>query len=188
MCLKGFKLSPVLTSALRSTSHWIRADPELSDMFVNKSTNQFYNKYDVIRLPKLAETLRKISESNNSDIFYNSKLTELIVEEMNENGARVTLEDFKNYNVIVHVNRFMINFDVNYSIYVPPPPSSGILVAYIMKLMKGFNVSSKVFSSNQTLSLYYHRLIESIKHAYAKRIDIGDEKFLDIKEVSGKMS
>jgi len=35
----------------------------------------------------------------------------------------------------------MIDLDENYRIYVPPPPSSGILVAFIMKIMRGIIIS-----------------------------------------------
>ena len=33
--------------------------------------------------------------------------------------------------------------------------------------------------SNQTRATFYHRLIESFKHAYSKRTEMGDEEFLE---------
>jgi gamma-glutamyltranspeptidase/glutathione hydrolase/leukotriene-C4 hydrolase len=52
-------------------------------------------------------------------------------------GGNVTRDDFKNYRARVHTDRFMIKLNDNLRIYTPPPPSSGILVAFILKLMSG---------------------------------------------------
>ena len=38
--------------------------------------------------------------------------------------------------------------------------------------------------SNQTSSLFYHRLIESMKHAYAKRAHFGDMNFVNVTSVN----
>lgn len=37
--------------------------------------------------------------------------------------------------------------------------------------------------TNETRVKFYQRLIETFKHAYAKRTFLGDERFLDIKKV-----
>jgi gamma-glutamyltranspeptidase len=49
----------------------------------------------------------------------------------------VSLNDLRDYKAIVHENNYVIKLDNVHRMYVPPPPSSGILVAFIMKLMKG---------------------------------------------------
>ena len=41
-------------------------------------------------MPLLGNTLKIISESNTSDVFYNGELTKLIVSEINENGSHFT--------------------------------------------------------------------------------------------------
>lgn len=52
-------------------------------------------------------------------------------------GGNFTREDFKKYKVITHSDRLMIRLDENFRIIIPPPPSSGVLVAFIMKIMRG---------------------------------------------------
>ena len=209
LCFNGFKIPKSLATALKSAENSIRNNSELASMYINKSTNSVYRKGDVIRLPKLANTLKLISESNTSDVFYNGALTESIITEMNENGGNVSVEDFKKYAVITHVNRIIVDLDENYRVYVPPPPSSGILVPFIMKIMKGclffvenlwylyifsiiikknclpsgFNLTNEIFSSEKSQSIFYHRLIESLKHAYSNRIKMGDENFVDLTRV-----
>jgi hypothetical protein len=49
----------------------------------------------------------------------------------------VSLNDLRQYRAIVYENEYLIRLDEQYRMYMPPPPSSGILVAFIMKLMKG---------------------------------------------------
>jgi gamma-glutamyltranspeptidase len=86
LCTNGFKVSASLAAALKKSANALRNNNELKEMYFNKSTNSVVNKGDFIKLPKLAETLRLISESNNSDVFYDGKLTDLMLTEMNENG------------------------------------------------------------------------------------------------------
>jgi len=86
LCMNGFKISKALEKALISTETYIRNNSVLSDIFVNKITNQLLNSNDIAKMPLLGNTLRIISESNTSDVFYNSNLTKRIVEEINENG------------------------------------------------------------------------------------------------------
>lgn len=42
--------------------------------------------------------------------------------------------------------------------------------------------------SNQTLSIFYQRLVETFKHAYAKRSKLGDAEFVDVSDVVDELS
>lgn len=37
--------------------------------------------------------------------------------------------------------------------------------------------------SNEMLNKFYHRLIETFKHAYGKRMSLGDEAFVNVSQV-----
>ncbi len=50
----------------------------------------------------------------------------------------------------------------------------------------GFNMTKDVFDKEYPKSLFYHRLIESFKHAYAHRALMGDEITPEISEVCKK--
>lgn len=63
--------------------------------------------------------------------------------------------------------------------YTPPPPSSGLLIPFIIRIMSGFDLKNENLMDNQTRTLFYHRLLETFKHAYAKRTVLGDEEFLN---------
>ena len=57
----------------------------LASIFINPETNDVYTENNKIKMPNLGMTLKIISESG-SDAFYDGILTDLIVQEINENG------------------------------------------------------------------------------------------------------
>jgi gamma-glutamyltranspeptidase / glutathione hydrolase / leukotriene-C4 hydrolase len=86
LCVNGFKIPNALANALSSKEKEIRKDSVLSSIFINNATNKLLKQNDTAYFRLLGETLKKISKSNTSDIFYNSNMTKNIIAEMNENG------------------------------------------------------------------------------------------------------
>lgn len=123
-----------------------------------------------------------IANTNVSE-FYNGSLARMMVTEINENGGNVTMEDFSSYQAIVS-DAVEVDLDDDYTVFSHPIPSSGILVPFIMRVMKGFNFTSNVFKTEYQSSLFYHRLIETFKHAYAHRALFGDQSSPELSEVS----
>jgi gamma-glutamyltranspeptidase len=118
---------------------------------------------DIVKMTKLASTLEMIA-TNGSDIeFYNGKLTELIVKEINEKGGIVKSEDFLNYKVKNEKDRFVVRLDANNRIYSFPSPSSGLLIPFIMKVMKNMGLSKLNEMSETELEVFYQRLTETFK-------------------------
>lgn len=60
----------------------------------------------------------------------------MIVSEINENGGNVTLDDFKSYSADI-TDAVEVEVDDDNTVYTHPLPSSGILVPFIMRIMKG---------------------------------------------------
>lgn len=183
MCKNGFKLSTILASALKSSESSIRSDSELSKIFINPQTNELFKENDLVKMPKLAETLQILAESNSDIEFYDGKLTQSIVDEINTNGGNVQYNDFKEYKVKIESDRFVVKLDDTNRIYTFPSPSSGMLIPFIMRIMRGYNLGDLNEMSDKDIQLFYHRLVESFKHAYAKRSKFGDEEFINMKPV-----
>lgn len=129
---------------------------------------QIKNIGDPFKNLKLAETFKKLS--NNKNAFYESPLAEQISLDIIEAGGIVTVEDIKNYETRESESLF---FDSGkYRIYVPGPPSSGVVFAFIYNIMSVFNDRGQLDPTNP--NDYNHKLVEAFKFAYGKRTLLGD--------------
>lgn len=181
MCRRGYKVTPTLAHYLNQYEKEIRADKGLSKIFINKTTNRLAQFGDVISRPELADTLDIIGNQN-SDAFYSGIITNLLVEEINENGGNVTLQDFANYKAIVEP-AVSIDITDELTLHSASIPSSGLLVSFIIRLMRGYNLTQDIFQNKNKTSLFYHRLVESFKYAYAHRLSLGDERTPEVLKV-----
>lgn len=84
----------------------------------------------------------------------------------------------------MYEDNIVMQLDDEYRMAGPPPPSSSILVAYILRIMKGFPLKQEKEMSANELSLFYHRLVEAMKYAYGKRNNLGDPDFVDVSQVN----
>ena len=84
-------------------------------------------------MPKLAKTLERIR--NDPDSFYNGELAKDIVKDIKDRGGIFTLDDLKNYKV--KFRRPMNGTLGNYSWYSTPPPGSGVVLSFILNILKG---------------------------------------------------
>jgi gamma-glutamyltranspeptidase/glutathione hydrolase/leukotriene-C4 hydrolase len=182
LCEKGFQVGSILAQVLENTENDIRKNKPLSDMFINPLTNRVYKKLDHIKCSKLAQTFRVIADRGANE-FYNGSLTPIMVNEINQNGGNVSLEDFQNYKALVLEDRLAIRLNDELRLFVPPPPSSGIIIPTVLRIMSGFKFKSRSEMSKSELGLYYHRLTETFKHLFSKRAELGDERFVNLNQV-----
>ena len=63
----------------------------------------------------------------------------------------------------------------NLTLYSHPPPGSGVLTAYIMRLLDGHLGSTDGMSSDNPVT--HHRIAEAFKHAFAHRSKLADPRF-----------
>lgn len=69
------------------------------------------------------------------------------------------------------------------NLYSVPPPGSGVLLGFILNVLKGYNFTSDDINGINNTVLTYHKIIETFKYAYAKRTELGDPNFNNITEV-----
>jgi gamma-glutamyltranspeptidase / glutathione hydrolase / leukotriene-C4 hydrolase len=134
LCEKGVKVSKTLSNALKQYEKTIEKDEGLAQIFINSNTGKIYKENETIRYLKLANTLKIISE-NGSKAFYDGQLSSIIVNENNLNDGIMSLDDLKSYRPIER-EPIKIKLNSNYTIYTMPPPSSGVLVTFILGLMQ----------------------------------------------------
>lgn len=70
------------------------------------------------------------------------------------------------------------NLSGGLTMYSMPPPGSGVLVGFILRVLDGF-VQNATTDVEMT-----QRITEAFKHAYGHRSFLGDPSFHDISEVS----
>ena len=70
------------------------------------------------------------------------------------------------------------------TLYTSPPPGSGALLAFILNILDGYNMTEHSFQNLNTTTLTFHRLVEAFKFAYAKRTELGDPDFVNVTDVS----
>lgn len=89
----------------------------------------------VIYNTKLGHTLRRIAADPHS--FYNGSLSSDIVKEVQGAGGIITIEDLKSYKPIVKEALRAQLPHSNLVVYGVPPPSSGAVVAFILRVLDG---------------------------------------------------
>ena len=134
--------------------------------------SQNYKQGDTLKNINLSITLGKISK-NGPKAFYEGEIAEMIIEEIEESGGIMTVEDLKNYN---SVWRDPIKFkykglDI---ISMPLPSSGGILLGQLLKAIEGYDIGQFGHNSVESIQL----MVEAERRAYADRsFYMGDPDF-----------
>jgi gamma-glutamyltranspeptidase/glutathione hydrolase len=134
--------------------------------------SQNYKQGDTLKNINLSITLDKISK-NGPKAFYEGEIAEMIIEEIQQSGGIMTLEDLKNYN---SVWRDPIKFkykglDI---ISMPLPSSGGILLGQLLKAIEGYDIGQFGHNSVESIQL----MVEAERRAYADRsFYMGDPDF-----------
>eukprot|EP00106_Octopus_bimaculoides_P018946 XP_014786388.1 PREDICTED: gamma-glutamyltranspeptidase 1-like [Octopus bimaculoides] len=141
----------------------------------NNETNDWFKAGEIIKNPKLGDTLEKIAEGG-VDAFYDSSLTKDIVADIKDSGGNITLEDLKNYTARVE-NAVHFTLSSGHTIYSTRLPSSGPVLLYILNILDGYNYTVNKINDKDKATAY-HRMIEAFKFAYAARSRMGDKEFV----------
>lgn len=140
-----------------------------------KKEGALYQQGDIWRQSDLAKTLRRIAATKGDD-FYRGKTADLLTTEVAKAGGLISREDLANYRVVERqpVTGTYRGFEV---ISMPPPSSGGVHLVQMLNILEGWNLSELGHNS----SAYLHRLIESMRYAYADRSRyLGDPDFVQV--------
>ncbi|XP_053698974.1 glutathione hydrolase 1 proenzyme-like [Sabethes cyaneus] len=179
ICNNGFQMSKHMYDSIHINPR-IKHDKQLREMFVDANTHEFHKAGTLIKPSKLCQTLIYIAE-NGGNSLYDGKLEDDFVEDLKEMGSIITKEDLDSYSVRWDDSiPIKINGD---TMFVIPPPGSGILLGFIVNILRNYNFGPENVSTVNETILTYHRIIEAFKHSYGKRTLIGDPKFVNIDEL-----
>nr|XP_055048133.1 glutathione hydrolase 1 proenzyme-like [Misgurnus anguillicaudatus] len=184
MARDGFKISSPLANAIERKRDMILNDTTWCEVFC-KSNNTIWKENDTIRLLKLADTYEQIANGG-PDVFYNGSLGQKIVKDIKDAGGIITSEDLQGYESSMH--EYALNFTVrNYTFHVPNAPFSGPVLAMMIKILNGYNISSSSLRTTESMILTYHRIIEAFRFAYARKGKLGDPRHVNVTNLIQEM-
>ncbi|PWA34901.1 gamma-glutamyltranspeptidase 1 [Artemisia annua] len=170
---KGFKISPYLHMQVVKSQTDVMADDGLRAIFATggrllKTGETCHNKM-------LAQTLQVIS-NHGIKPFYNGSIGFRLVKDVRRSGGILKLEDLQKYEVKVRDPIFTEFLGLKV-IGMPPPSSGGPAMALILNIIALYGAQKNISGP-----LVAHRHIEAIKHAFAKRMNLGDPDFVNIEK------
>uniref|UniRef100_H2ZHA3 Gamma-glutamyltransferase n=1 Tax=Ciona savignyi TaxID=51511 RepID=H2ZHA3_CIOSA len=170
----GFAVSSEFATKLQEDKSSILKHSGLCDLYCNQARDEVKSEGEVVKNAKLADTLETV-KNHGAEAFYTSPLVDAFVHDINFNGGEVSAADFANYKVKERTPLKVALANSGLTLIVPPLPSGGPILSIIMLVMDSYNINPQLFKSNN--SLYWHRTVESFKHAFGHAAHFGDPDF-----------
>lgn len=172
LCRNGHVVSPYLANILKRNKKVVEGSPTLAEIYIDPKTNDVYQEGDLVKRNKLADTLEIIrNEGVNAIYSENGSIGKLMVEDIQNAGGIITMDDLTNYTVRWE-DPISTKVKGNKTLHTLPLPGSGAMVAFIMNVLNNYIPAEESVLSMQ-------RIAESFKFAYAKRTELGDSKFVE---------
>ncbi|KAK3113797.1 hypothetical protein LTR53_008575 [Teratosphaeriaceae sp. CCFEE 6253] len=126
---------------------------------------------DTITRRRYADTLESIAKRG-PDAFYTGPIAEAFINTIRSNGGIMTMADLAGYDVAIRPPSAIDYRD--YKITSGSAPSSGTVLASVMKIIEGYPTIGEA----STLHLSTHLFDEAIRFAYGQRTELGDPLFV----------
>ncbi|KAG0449938.1 hypothetical protein HPP92_027144 [Vanilla planifolia] len=175
---QGFRISPYLYMQMSKTKEGILADKGLRQIFA--SNGDLLQIDDLCHNKQLAHTLKGIARYG-PQVFYNGSVGKALIKDIKNSGGILTMRDMQMYKVNIKkpISADIMGLNI---LGMPPPSSGGAGMILILNILSQYG-----FPSGITGSLGLHRLIESLKHLFAVRMNLGDPDFVNISHVLSDM-
>lgn len=105
----------------------------------------------------------------------------MLIKDLEEINSLVTADDLESYRAdIVSSISMPLGNDILYAL---PPISSGTIVSNILSTLEGFNFTADDLKDLAHEANLIHLMVEAMKFSFAKRWELGDVRFNDVREV-----
>ena len=108
-----------------------------------------------LQMTQFADTLEYLARLGDVEArkaFYEGEIAQQIVKDCVEQGGYLSLEDFRDYQVIERVP-LKINYRGVQMLTNPPPSAGGALIAFCLELLDRFDLGAMTFGSTEHLTL-----------------------------------
>lgn len=177
LCRRGHTVSRFLSSMLNKYRHVVVNTPSLAEVYVDPATKDVVRQGQKVKRLKLAETLEIVAREGADAVYNNGTIGRMMVKDIQKLGGIITMDDLMEYQVRWG-DAVTANLTDGHRVFTVPAPASGHLLAFILNILDGFVGDGK---SHKT----YTRIAETFKYAYARRTELADPQFVDVKEVRG---
>lgn len=183
---RGFPVDAQLAYSLNSvlTKKNVREESRYAELrrVFQPPEGDLWKAGDLLRQPDFARTLRILAKQG-VDAFYRGELADLIVAEMHRGDGLITAEDLRNYRPVVR--RPITGTIGPYTLFGPPPPSSGgITVLQQLRMIEHLaptHSPEKLWTIDQV-----HVMAEAMRRGFRERAaHLGDPAFAEIPEEVG---
>ena len=140
-----------------------------------KSDGSLYQTGDRFVQTDLANTLKAIAKKG-IKAFYQGKIADLIVKDMQAHGGLISKQDLANYQPVLRkpIHGTYRGYDI-YS--MSPPSSGGVHVVQILNILENYDIGLLGHNTAATI----HLMAEAMKRAYADRSKyLGDTDFVTV--------
>ncbi|XP_058442717.1 scoloptoxin SSD14-like [Malaya genurostris] len=172
LCRSGHLVTGYLDRIIKVREQKILSIPSLREVFINPETNQTWREGDRIKRLALANSLEIIAQEG-ADALYsrNGTLLPKLMHDLRGFGSIITEEDFYNYEPRWLEPAYTKLKNENH-VYSMPLPGSGHVLNYMLNIIDGYD------DLNINDPLTWHRIVESFKHGYGLRTQLGDPPFV----------
>ncbi|XP_037938425.1 scoloptoxin SSD14-like [Teleopsis dalmanni] len=170
LCRKGHTVSKQLANVLQQHEERIRKEPSMAEIFINPADNQVYKEGDTMYRPRLGDTLEAIAVEGPQTIYGGGRIGRLLVDDIQSMGGIITEADLQTYEPRWE-QPIVTNFSNGYTLHTSPLPSSGAVLSFILSVMEPWT------AKDIGEEVYWHRVVETFKHAYGHRTNLGDIRF-----------
>jgi gamma-glutamyltranspeptidase / glutathione hydrolase len=172
LAAQGFPVTVRVQQAIKWRSAAMPAGSEAAKIF--RPQGQIPPIGDRIIQTDLAKTLAAVAQDPQN--FYQGKIAQAIVQDMQANQGLITIEDLKQYRPIWR-DPVCGPFQQYRVCSMPPPSSGGVHLLQMLNLVEGQALKQWGWHHPDGL----HRLIESMRIAYADRAThLGDPDFVKV--------
>ncbi len=175
---KGFPVSYSFYRSMLGRKNSFDKFPSSKKVFLKKD-NKVYQEGEIFKQPDLYRTLKRISKKGAKG-FYEGKIAQIIVEDIQKNDGIITLEDLQNYEAIerIPVQGSYQDYEI---ISMGPPSSGGIAIIQCLNILENYDLRQIGFNS----SPYIHLLGETLRNVFAQRAHyLGDADFVTVPQDS----
>lgn len=177
LCLQGVPVSKYMAYSFTTLAN--KYEPTLKDMLIDPKTNDFKAIGSLIFRPIFAKTLKVIAEKG-ADAFYFGEIGKNLIKDLRNLGGVLTEGDLARYKVKWEEPTKAVLFE-NFSVYSAPVPGGGCVLNMILNLINSLVTEDR--------KLLMHRLVESFKHSFGQRSQLGDMDFEpEVREVYQDMT